>query len=276
MTKALRSRVRSGPPWPSDLRPPTSSALDAWNAGARPERIAARSERASVNTTARPSSGSARSIGTGTEGSIETSASVITRASANPATPPARNNSVDSTSICRINRPRPAPIASRTASSRRRAVARASRTPATFAHAMASTSATSPISTAMNAATGAPSPGSGDEAATASPLPRLAAGNSVSSARPMLASSSRACVTETPGFRRAPITIHALSRLVSSVCRAESSPTMVSGTHRSPVSTVVPWKPSGVTPITVNGRPFNWSVCPTIPGSPLKRRIQKR
>ena len=84
-------------------------------------------------------------------------------------------------SICRTSLPRPAPIASRTAISRRRAVARASSTPATFAHAIASTSETMPISTAKNAANGPLLPGIGDCATTRSPLPRFSRGNSRSS-----------------------------------------------------------------------------------------------
>ena len=34
-------------------------------------------------------------------------------------------------------------------------------------------------------------------------------------------------------------------------------------------------KRGGMTPITVKGRPFNWMVRPTIPGSPPKRRCQR-
>ena len=53
---------------------------------------------------------------------------------------------------CRMTRARPAPSATRTAISRRRADARASSTPATFAQAMTSTTETSSVSSPRNAA----------------------------------------------------------------------------------------------------------------------------
>lgn len=77
-------------------------------------------------------------------------------------------------------------------------------------------------------------------------------------------------------MRRAPITSHTLCRLrkIDPESRGEISPIMVIGTHRSPATTDVPWNPSGVTPMTVNGRPFSGNVWPMMPGSPLKRRFQ--
>ena len=275
-TNTLRKRRRSGPPRASALSAETTSAFDSESAGASPESTAAINERPSVKASARASSETVTPTGSGSVGSSDTSNVVIRRAIARPAAPPRRKSSIDSTSICRISRPRPAPIARRTAISLRRALARASNTPATFAHAIASTSPTSPMSTARNAATGAPLPGIGDDATTRRPLPRFSAGNSCSSARPIFSSSALAWRTLTPGFKRAPITSHTNSRPFRSDTepRGDSSPTMLIGTHRSPVSTVVPRNSGGATPITVKGRPFNCNVWPTTAGSPLKRRIQ--
>ncbi len=58
----------------------------------------------------------------------------------------------------------------------------------------------------------------------------------------MPVSSACAWPTVTPGFSRAPITSQTLSRLVSidAVRRADNSPTIVTGTQMSVVSTVVP------------------------------------
>ena len=61
-----------------------------------------------------------------------------------PSTPPASESSTLSVSSCRMMRPRPAPIAARTAISRLRPVARTSSRFATFAHAMSSTRPTAP------------------------------------------------------------------------------------------------------------------------------------
>lgn len=68
----------------------------------------------------------------------------IQAASTTPTTAPARASSTLSVSSWRTMRPRPAPIAVRTAISRLRSAARASIRFATFAHAMSSTKATAP------------------------------------------------------------------------------------------------------------------------------------
>ena len=102
---------------------------------------------------------------------------------------------------------------------------------------------TMPISTAMNAATGAPLPGIGADGGDAQALAAIGVGiflleraGDAGQLAPAPAPS------ETPGFRRAPITSHTPSRLVriDPVRRGESSPTIVIGTQMSVVSTVVP------------------------------------
>ena len=69
------------------------------------------------------------------------------RATPRPSNPPAAPSTRLSVIIWRTTRHRPAPIAERTASSRRRAVCRASNRFATFAHATASNKPTAPNST---------------------------------------------------------------------------------------------------------------------------------
>ena len=92
-----------------------------------------------------------------------------------------------------MTRARPAPIAIRTAISRRRATARASRTPATFADAMTRTTKTSARSSAKKpAATVARAPGTEERAATRSRAPRSAWGCSRSSSRAITSSSAPA------------------------------------------------------------------------------------
>ena len=63
-----------------------------------------------------------------------------------PSAPPTNDSMRLSVSSCRMMRPRPAPMAARTAISRLRVVARASSRFATFAHAMSSTKLTAPSS----------------------------------------------------------------------------------------------------------------------------------
>ena len=64
-----------------------------------------------------------------------------------PTAPPANASTRHSVNTCRTTRPRVAPIANRTATSRRRVVPRASRRFATFAQTMSSTTTTAASST---------------------------------------------------------------------------------------------------------------------------------
>ena len=172
-----------------------------------PDSSAAMSDRQAANARTRPSSGSDRFTGTGNAGSAASSSDVMPRASATPAAPPITNSSAVSVRSCRTSRARPAPSVTRTAISRRRAVARASSTPATFAHAMTSTIDTSTINSPMNAAaTPRRSAGSGDENATLhSRSAKNLSGCSRARPRPIASSSAAACALLTPGFNRPPI-----------------------------------------------------------------------
>ena len=86
-------------------------------------------------------------------GKNDGSASAVQRANSNPSPPPAMPRSRLSVNICRMSRRRVAPSASRTATSRRRAVARERSSPATLAHAISRTSATAESRTPPSIAT---------------------------------------------------------------------------------------------------------------------------
>ncbi len=79
-------------------------------------------------------------------GRIETTWWRPTAASASPSPAPATDSIMLSVSVWRISRPRAAPMASRTAASRRRLVARASSRFVMLAQAISNTSATAPRS----------------------------------------------------------------------------------------------------------------------------------
>ena len=76
---------------------------------------------------------------------IDSSARMPSTPSASPMTPPITDSSTLSVSSCRMMRPRPAPIAARSATSRLRAVARTSSRLATLAHAISRTKATAAL-----------------------------------------------------------------------------------------------------------------------------------
>ncbi len=105
----------------------------------------------------------------------------------------------------RTSRARPAPTASRTAISCRRAVARASSRLATLAHAISSTSPTTPIST-LPASTSCCWNCGGKVPSvigrTASERPRKSVGKASSSPLPMAFTLACACSKLTPGFSR--------------------------------------------------------------------------
>jgi hypothetical protein len=138
-TNVLRSRRRADAPDDSSLSTDETSALDACSAGANPESSAAARATPQVNNTTRQSSESERCTGTGKAGSSDMSAIVIARPMATPAAAPIANKISVSVSHWRINRHRLAPMANRSAISRRRPEARASSSPATLAQAITST-----------------------------------------------------------------------------------------------------------------------------------------
>ena len=122
------------------------------SAGASPDESAANSDAATVNATI------GRSIATssrrGKSRAASTGASPTrNQASASPSAPPIADSSRLSVSSWRVSRPRLAPIAARTVSSRCRARPRDRQRLATFAHAISSTQATPAARTSSAART---------------------------------------------------------------------------------------------------------------------------
>src|SRR5258708_3724244 len=138
---------------PLSLRVKFRSAREAFNAGTSPNTIPVSSDTPSVNTNTRQSSTTpdpSSPIRGMFPGLITSSARTPTYPSPRPSTPPARDNITLSVSNCRINAPRPAPIAARMAISRLRIVARASSRFATLAQAINSTKLTAPTNTSSD------------------------------------------------------------------------------------------------------------------------------
>ena len=106
-----------------------------------------------------------------------------------------------STRTWRINLPRAAPIAARTAISRRRPAAFASSRLVTLMHAISRMNPTAAISTTSVRSTG-PVISSGNDV-TCEPCPRLNCGYGFSRSLPMRSISDRACSNDTPGCSRA-------------------------------------------------------------------------
>jgi hypothetical protein len=124
----------------------------AWIAGARLNSRHAAAEIDAAKARMRTSGRGSRAILSPPFDITVTSAFADHQASKTPNTPAAAASSMPSVSICRRTRPRPAPIASRTAISRRRVVARPNSRLARFAHAINRISATIPISSRSGSA----------------------------------------------------------------------------------------------------------------------------
>jgi hypothetical protein len=182
-----------------------------------------------------------------------------------PATPPQRPYTTFSVSIWRITRLRLAPSADRTASSRRRPVARDSTRFARFAQASRSTKPTTSDSSVMIGIVSAPVIAS-RVGATRAVHPSLTVGCSRARTCAKRWTSAPACATVVPGFRR-PLT----RRMRSS---RGASAVSVSGVHTS-ISEMLPISMSGVSrPTTVAGFPPSMSVWPMIDGSRFSSRSQ--
>jgi hypothetical protein len=216
-----------------------------------------------------------------TDGSSPTSHHATTSPSAPPATP----STTDSVSNWRTSRPRPAPIAERTASSRWRAAPRASNRFATLALAMRSTKPTAPTSTSSAGrtpatisscrltscidgfgASSAPGPPSG-------PPPGLPPGprgpRGIGTRCRIVVPSASACEIATPSFRRA-IAGNAITRRSFGFVLAGSTTNGVQiSTSRFGNSKVC-----GSTPTTVCCAPSSTIARPTMFGSRLKRFVQ--
>ena len=163
-TKAFRSRKRSVGTGASSLRADTTSAFDACSAGARPQNSAATNEMHERERHDSPIERN-RHVHRNRERRQERDEQRCQHPRQQQSCQTANaKSSVVSVSNCRTTLPRPAPIAVRTAISRRRTTPRASRTPARFAQAITSTTETIDMSTVRKPATMTRSPdGMGDE-----------------------------------------------------------------------------------------------------------------
>ena len=133
------------PPSEAYLRAGASSKRVARSAGAVPKRIAVSNESATVKARTCASGRRSSAIGADPRETSRTRDLLPHWERRRPRLPPSADKSTDSVSNCRTKRPRPAPIASRTAISRCRADARASKRFATLAQAIIRTSPTTDI-----------------------------------------------------------------------------------------------------------------------------------
>ncbi len=213
-----------------------TSARDALSAGDNPASSAATSDNAVANATTSQSTVSEISTGIGKAGSSPTSRGVMSLASRRPANRPSTKSISVSVRSCRTRRDRPAPIARRSAISRRRPEARARSRPATFAQAM--TRIVVAIADSSNSAATASGrlPAIGDAGSSRYDRAASCPGYSSRNARSIVSSSAAACAIVAPRARRAPITTQPDRRASSWPAVA----VMPSGSHRSGATMVVP------------------------------------
>ena len=155
-TSASRSdRRRRGPsPLTVAFSAGTRSGRDAFQAGTRPNRIAVASETSSAYARTVASTAKSKRTGNGSASvGIEDNSRPAPCAISTPMPPPMIASTTLSPRSWRRRRPRLAPIAARTAISRRRAAARASSMFATFAHAIIRTRLTAASNTPLAALT---------------------------------------------------------------------------------------------------------------------------
>ncbi len=147
-TRLRSRRERRSPPGVSEFfSPGTSPGRDAWRAGATPNRTPVRDESSSENSSTRRSIEKSTLSGSAPGGGAPAAkAWSAPHATATPATPPISDSNTLSVSSCWTMRPRLAPSASRTASSRRRDAALDSSRFAMLAHAISRTAPTTPPS----------------------------------------------------------------------------------------------------------------------------------
>ena len=150
MISTTTSAERSRSFWPPPLRapsrsPPRSASPPTRSTGARPNAMPVTTVRPIANSRTRMSTLGVLAIGS-VAGTSRFSSGTAISATITPSAPPTPASSRLSVISCRIMRSRPAPIAVRTASSRRRPSARASSRFARFAQAISSTHAAAPQS----------------------------------------------------------------------------------------------------------------------------------
>ena len=206
-----------------------------------------------------------------TSGSGMTAAAAPSSAKAtnSPAAAPSIDNTTPSATNCRTIRPRLAPIATRTATSRRRAIALAAMRFVRFTHAISSTKPTAPSSTSAARRTSGSTREAYMELARAvhPAMPMSLRGNAASTCRPRTSTADAAVCSDTSCWRRATIVYECDCAWVS--CEGSKA---ASGTQTSAVP-IRPRKPRGSTPITVYGAALMRIVRPTTAGSPPKRRV---
>ena len=266
-TARVRFPRAADPLLPPSLRESVRLVPDAVSAGTTPKIKPQTTDAPNVNasTVASMPTSSRRWIG-------KRSATTARRnprphhASSSPPNPPASERTRLSASNWRTSRPRPAPSAARTASSRWRAVARASRRLATFAQAMRSTKATAPASTKS---AGRMSPVSCCRSGTTFDVhPVLKSGNICVRLAETCVISACACSTAMPGLRR-PTTVSDRPRGVRD-CAVNPIGSQTS-TFLSRIE-----NPDGMTPTIVKGVPCDTTGWPRMFGSPRKRRFHSR
>ena len=153
-TRKLRKRERRKPAIDdSSFNAGTSCGFDDCSAGMRLKRIPVAIESSSAKPRTRQSVRRSKSKVTSLGRRMPLTALLIAEARNTPAAPPPSEMRRLSVSSCLTSRCRLAPTASRTAISRRRAVARASSRLARFTHASKSTSAPTAASTPVKAKT---------------------------------------------------------------------------------------------------------------------------
>ena len=227
-TKIVRASPRPGAA-PSPVR--------VWSASARPARAAQRAGSApnrrpapTVIATEKKSTGPSSSTGPSAgspPGAAATSATMAQRARRIPHTPPMAASTRFSVSSCRTSRPRPAPSAARSDSSRRREVERASCRLAMLAQAMSRISATKP---SRMSSVGRVFPTRYSRSGTTdAPTPALVAGNSAASARAMAERSACACARVAPGLSMPTAQKAGLSRVNQLALGADVTGSQISG-----------------------------------------------
>ena len=170
------------------------------SAGAVPNSRPATTDTAAVNASTAPSTPTSASPGT-LRGTSAGAARTIPAATARPAVPPATLRTTLSVSSWRTIRPRPAPSAPRTASSRRRAIPRASSRPATLAHAISSTSPVAAASIRSAGRNGRPRSSRNDVTRVSTPKPGDRGPSGPARSR-IVRTSVSACAGDTPSRSR--------------------------------------------------------------------------
>jgi hypothetical protein len=270
-TRPWRSACAPGPaeaPRPPPRSHAPGSPRADRSAGSSPASSAAAAVAASAKNSTRASAWIISRLGS-SGGARATSTRTAAKASPVPSTPPRSASVPLSVRSWRTRRPRPAPSALRTASSRVRAEPRTSSRLATLTQAIRRRSPTA-ATAAHTVARASPVTSSGRGVRTGF-IPRSAGGRCGSVERRNAAASSRARRAATPGRRRPTRS----KTMTSAGCASASSVAGKAGSTGAQTSARCGYsKPRGITPTTVNRLPFHSRARPTAAGSPPKRLCQ--